>query len=829
MIDGEDMIQLRSRYPLVRQYDQLDCGPAALLSVLRFYGGDTTLVRARRLCRTDLQGTTMLDLARAARAMGFEARGARGTLEQLAHEPLPCIAHVVLPEGLNHFLIIYRITPKRLLVGDPGKGRYTLSPAAFEKLWRQHAVLLLEPAGNGVHRRGRLSSAKSVPVSGLLREPAPGWLRWIGGYLHQQQAWLQQILFTGVLYTGAGLLTALFVQTLIDRLIPGRQSGKLLLFAGAMLVVLALRATLGYLRDRLLVTANKRLSLTVTGDFLVHLFRLPKDFFDGRKTGDITSRIDDSLRIHRTCLLLLQSALLDLLIALGALLFLFYFSLHLGLLTLALLPPYIVVLWRQARRLKEQQREAMKSHAAVEATYIDSIQGMPEIMSFNAAPAFTRLNQGAFGHFQERIERLGLMQAGLTLAVGLLGAAISVSLLALGAWQVMAEELHLGQFMAAWSLLGYILPAVTGLVAAFVEFQGAEVAAQRLMDLLLVEQEAEATATAVVMPPAIAQKTPTVADGVPLHLQPPPTMRGSESTLSGEEPVGVKERAQPPDEPATGRRLASPDSAEIPPAAECTAAPDPPTAPLPLVQVDKLTFAWPKSPELLREVSLELPAGRITGLWGPSGAGKSTLVQLLQRKYAPLTGRICWEATPIDRLLLTGLRSRIGVVPQQIKIFNATLAENLLMGRPAASLQEISDGLHELGLDLLPGRFEHGLLTLLGEEGRKLSGGETQLLALARALYGRPPLLVIDEGFSAIDADLERILAGLIASWAREHAVLLITHNLESLRRTDFVYLLKDGRIAEEGRPQDLIEADGLFADLLRMKHPWITKAGAWA
>jgi len=774
-------MRIRSRFPLVRQYDQLDCGPAALLSVLRFYRGDTTLVHARQLCRTDIQGTTMLDMVRAARAMGFKAQGARGSFEQLAKEKLPCIAHVILPDGMSHFLVIYKIEGERLLAGDPGKGRCKLERREFEKMWREHAVILLEPDG-APHTAAQPAN---TPNNALLHEESRSWLRWIGGYLRSQQSWLQQILFTGLLYTAAGLLTALFVQTLIDRLIPAKDLDNLLFIASALLLLLALRAGIGYLRDRLLVTANKRLSLAVTGDFLLHLFRLPKSFFDTRRTGDITSRIDDSLRIHRTCLLLMQSLLLDLMLVAGSLLFMFWFSSLLGALTLAMLPFYTAVLWRQASRLKKQQREVMKSHAGVEAAYIDSIQGMPEIMSFSAAPAFTRLNQSLFGLFQDHIARLGLMQAGLTLAVGLLGAFISVTLLALGARQVIAGELLLGQFMAAYSLLSYILPAVTALVAGYVEFQGAEVAAQRLMDLLLVEAEEE-------------------------NQRPQNT---------GEARTEAPDALQTADGPVTGRRLPSGKTDRIHPAVQGHTAEHRSGAPLPPFHIRGLSFAWPKSPPLLQEVTMTIPPGRITGLWGPSGAGKSTLVQLLQRKYIPDAGAILMEDTPINQLNLAGLRSRIGVVPQQIKIFNATLAENLLLGRTAGSLQEVIDRLDELGLASLPGRFGHGLLTLLGEEGRKLSGGETQLLALARALYGRPQLLIIDEGFSAIDVELEQTLSAITAAWARRHAVLLITHNLDSLRRSDYVYLLRGGRIEEEGVPEELIDAGGLFQQLVLIKN----------
>ena len=801
-------MRMGSAYPVVRQYDQLDCGPAALLSVLRYYRGDTTLVHARQLCRTDIQGTTMLDMVQAAREMGFVAYGARGSFDELAREKMPCIAHILLPEGVNHFLVIYKIKGDRLFVGDPGKGRYYLSRSDFEKMWRQHAVILLRPNSppEGIPAAKAalfpIKWRKSPRPDGLLYHKSSSWLRWISGYLLKQQAWLQQILFTGLLYTGAGLLVALFVQTLIDRLIPAKNLDKLLFAAAALMLMLALRAAVGYLRDRFLVVANKRLSLEVTGDFLIHLFRLPKSFFDTRKIGDITARIDDSLRIHRTCLLLMQSVLLDLLIALGALLFMFYFSLLLGTLILVMLPFYTAVLWRQARRLKKRQREVMQSHAAVASTYIDSIQGMPEIMSFNAAPAFTRLNQGMFGNFQEQIERLGLMQAGLTLAVGLLGAFISVILLAAGAWQVIAGELLLGQFMAAWSLLSYILPAVTTLVGGFVEFQGAEVAAQRLMDLLLVETEAGLDAAGERTDEHSSQESPG---------------RLSDASEGADKHSPQKISARLPDAGDGADEHASPKSCDRPSHAGDGA--EQQAVPLPCFRVENLAFAWPKSPPLLREVTMILPSGRITGLWGASGAGKSTLVQLLQRKYMPLSGSIYIDETPIDRLNLGDLRARMGVVPQQIKIFNATLAENLLLGRPAASVEEIILRLDGLGLRPLLERFNHGLATLLGDEGRKLSGGETQLLGLARALYGQPQLLIIDEGFSAIDVDLEKSLAGIISAWASRHAVLLITHNLDSLRGTEYIYLLREGRIEEEGPPQELLDAGGLFQQLVLTKN----------
>jgi ATP-binding cassette, subfamily C, bacteriocin exporter len=715
------MLKRLIKFPLVRQYDRLDCGPAALLSVLRYYGGHTSLVHMREMCATDIHGTTMLDMVRAAEKVGFSARGATGSFSDLAREQMPCIAHVVLANGLEHFLVIFKIAGKRLLVGDPGKGKYYLAQKEFEEIWAQRAVILLKPNGEMMHKRNQ------------------SWLYWIWGYLRRQEPWLLQILFTGLSYTALGLLTSLFVQTLIDKLIPSSNYNHVIFIAVVMTTILCLRAGVGYLRDRFVVIANKRLSVLVTDDFISHIFRLPKHFFDSRKIGDITARINDSLRIHRTALLILQNVLLELFLVLGSMLFMFYFSSMLAWLTLTILPLYAGMLWRKSHQIKSQQLEVLKMHAVLESTYINSIQGFQEIMNFNAASAFAQLNRTVFGLFQEHIERLGFLQAGLTMALSSLSAGISVALLTLGAFKVMSGELLLGQFMAAYSLFGYILPSVANLIVGYVEFQGAQVAAQRLMDLILIDVEKN---------------------------------------------EGLK-------------RIHNFNA----------------------LQIKNLSFAYPKSLKILQDVSLTIPSGRITALWGPSGAGKSTLVQLLQRKYKSLSGEIRWDETSIEDLDLFQLREMIAVVPQQITLFNTTLAENILVGRAATNAHEIGHRLQECGLGSLMNRFENGLFTLLGEEGRKLSGGETQLLGLARALYGHPQLLIIDEGFSAIDAELEQILAPIIRNYGRTHAVLLITHNIESLLKTDYVYLLQHGRIVEEGAPEALVVNDGFFQNIWSIKN----------
>jgi len=706
-----------TKYPLVRQYDRLDCGPAALLSVLRFYGGDAGLAHIRAWCNTDLNGTTMLDMVRAGQRLGFQARGVCGSFADLRQQPLPCIAHVVLADGWNHFLVIYKIVKERLYVGDPAKGRLYLSRTEFETLWARRCVILLQPNGR------------------LLQQHSRSWIAWLGDYLRRQSAWLMQLVFSGFLHTALGLGTLLIIQTLIDRLIPLADFHNLFFLALLLVLLLGLRTALGYLRDRFLVVANKNLSRSATDDFIEHLFHLAKPFFDSRKTGDITARINDSLQIYRAGLFILQSVLLDSVMVIGGLGFMFYFSSSLGWITLAPLPAYAWLLWRQSRPIREQQHNVMKAHAALESVYINSIQNIDEVASVAAAPAFVRLNQAAFAEFQAQVERLGNLQARLTALVSAMGAMISIALLTVGAALVMEKEMMLGRFIAAYSLLSWILPSIQTLVSGLVEFQAAQVAAQRMMDLLSIEPEK------------------------------------NEGSLIIQGALTVR--------------------------------------------VERLVFAYGTSSPLLQDVSLTIPAGRITSLWGPSGAGKSTLVQLIQRKYPPLSGEIRFNAARCEDLELTHLRSIIGVVPQSIGVFNATLAENIVLGRSAAGLQEIEERLNACGLGTVCRRFELGLRTPLGEEGHRLSGGELELLGLARALFAEPALLIIDEGFSAVDVELQRALGRVIRRYSRDHAVLLITHNLETLRETDYLYLLVQGRIVEQGDPRALLQREGLFQTLL--------------
>jgi ATP-binding cassette, subfamily B, bacterial len=222
----------------------------------------------------------------------------------------------------------------------------------------------------------------------------------------------------------------------------------------------------------------------------------------------------------------------------------------------------------------------------------------------------------------------------------------------------------------------------------------------------------------------------------------------------------------------------------------------------------------------LVDISFEMHGGQTVAFVGPSGAGKSTLVKLLVGLYQPLSGRILYDGHPHDTVDIETLRGRIGFVTQDTQLFSGSIRENLLFVRPEASDAECLDVLRQAACDQLLERGQKGLDTVIGEGGMKLSGGEKQRLAIARALLRRPRLLVFDEATSSLDSLTEEEISQTIRQVARGREVMtiLIAHRLSTVMHADRIHVLERGRIVEEGRHGELLEQKGLYYAMWRQQ-----------
>ncbi len=222
----------------------------------------------------------------------------------------------------------------------------------------------------------------------------------------------------------------------------------------------------------------------------------------------------------------------------------------------------------------------------------------------------------------------------------------------------------------------------------------------------------------------------------------------------------------------------------------------------------------------LVDVSFDLQRGQTIAFVGPSGAGKTTLVKLIVGLYTPESGRILYNGHPGPGVDLNTLRERIGLVTQDPQLFSGTIRENLLFVRPGASDAECREVLTKAACDSLLARADHGLDTVIGEGGVKVSGGEKQRLSIARALLRRPHLLLFDEATSSLDSLTEEEISRTIREVARARDVmtLLIAHRLSTILHADRIFVLEGGRIVESGRHPELLEEKGLYYAMWRQQ-----------
>ncbi|HUE02170.1 MAG TPA: ABC transporter ATP-binding protein [Bryobacteraceae bacterium] len=236
------------------------------------------------------------------------------------------------------------------------------------------------------------------------------------------------------------------------------------------------------------------------------------------------------------------------------------------------------------------------------------------------------------------------------------------------------------------------------------------------------------------------------------------------------------------------------------------------------IEFENVYFSYQEGSPILKNVSLRIEPGHVAALVGPTGAGKTTIISLIPRFYDPVSGVVRVDGTDVRRFRMQSLRQQISFVLQETLLFHAPVWNNIAYGKPGAGRAEIMRAAELANAHEFIEKMPQGYDTLLGERGQTLSGGQRQRIAIARAIIRDTPILILDEPSTGLDAASEKLVFDALDRLMEGRTSIVIAHRLSTIRRASTIYVVKDGEISEHGNHEQLIKADGLYAELYRLQ-----------
>jgi ATP-binding cassette subfamily B protein RaxB len=552
------------------------------------------------------------------------------------------------------------------------------------------------------------------------------------------KAALCKIFVFGVALEVLALIGPLINQIIIDEVLVGLDSSLLVLMIVGTLLITVLQTLISLARDWATITLSVNFNMQWTANVFHHLFRLPIDWFEKRDVGNISAKFAAVNTIQGTLTTSIITALLDLILAIGTLTVMLLYSVELSLIAVAAAVLYgsMRVLWFDAFRKAEEDTWAASTKE--ESHFLESIHGVMSLRINGALP----WREGIWRNLNVARRNAQLHENKLAMVYGIINTVIvslvSAAVLWFGANAVISGQFSIGMLIAFMSYQGRFSGSISSLIDKVFEYKLLDVYNERLADIVLTPREGD--------------KSPESEDAVLLRHQPSPLKNSIQ-------PVNIKDGE-------------------------------------PVVILKDVSFSYgADEPEILKNISFQLDPGEVVALVGSSGGGKTTMAKLILGLYQPTDGLLRVFDRDSINASFSDVRKHIGSVFQDDQLFSGSILDNIIFfsngadheyAVHCAQLAAIHEDIEALSM---------GYQTLIGEMGGTLSGGQKQRLLLARALYKKPKLLILDEATSNLDVSKEMQVSQTLRSLGLP--ILLIAHRPETIASADRVVELSNGVLRE--------------------------------
>ncbi|PSV09691.1 peptidase C39 [Photobacterium kishitanii] len=686
---------------LVRQTETAECGVACLAMIADWHGYKISLRHLRGRFDVTQHGMSFARLIECSELLKLSARAVRLDLDELHQLSTPCILHW----NLNHFVVLKSVKGNKVVIHDPANGIVHLSLSEVNKSFTGVALEL-----SPMHDFKEEDEKQKTKLSDL-----------IGKTVGLKASLIKIFIFALVLEVLA-LLLPMLNQIVIDEVLVGYDKNLLVLIIFSILLITATQTLIGLAKEWATITLSVNFNMQWTANVFHHLFRLPIEWFEKRDIGSISAKFAAINVIQNTLTTSAIQALLDLVLAVGTLVVMLFYSTTLSIIAIIAALIYVLLRFTWFGAFKRAEENTWEANTKEESYFLETVRGVLSLRVNGTLPwresAWRNIN------INRRNTQLYEMKLGMiynTINITIISL-VSAAVLWFGANLVLSGQFTIGMLVAFLSYQGRFSGSISSLIDKYFEYKMLSVYNERLADIVLTQKE--------------------------------------KNNEYGFAPIQLK--------------MATDNSK--------------------LIDFSSVSFSYgTNEPLLLNKASFQLKQNEIVALVGPSGCGKSTISKLLLGVYQPTAGHITFFGN--SNVSMKDVRQRIGAVLQEDQLFSGSIIENITFFGSELDEDWLVQCTQKAGVHDDIERLNMGYHTLIGEMGASLSGGQKQRILIARALYKKPELLILDEATSSLDVHTESLVCQTFRDI--DLPILMIAHRPETIASADRVLLLQNGLITE--------------------------------